>query len=195
MAEGANHTGQMQSAGGEGGDDRTCLNSRAYSVWLRLLVWGALLAGCSPAVLLAADASPKEFASQLWISPGIYSAHFDRSKNLRNDNPGLSIEYQFAEDHSVAGGSYINSNGARTHYGAYAWRPLHAEVAGLKVRAGVALGVFDGYPFYRDGAPFIAPLPVIGIEGERFGVNVIVIPTIRDRLYGALSLQLKFRIW
>jgi hypothetical protein len=168
---------------------------RLHRVCVKQLYCAVLWLALVPMGVRAADTPPKEFSPRLWISPGIYSAHFDRSKNLRNDNPGLSVEYQFAEDHSVAGGSYINSNGLRTHYGVYAWRPLRTQIAGLDVRAGVALGVFDGYPYYREGGPFVAPLPVVGIEGDRFGVNLIVIPTIRDRLYGALAFQFKLRIW
>ena len=142
-----------------------------------------------------ADAAAEEFSPRVWISPGIYSQHFDRSKHLRNDNPGLSVEVALARDHALIGGSYINSNRARTHYGAYEWRPLHWRVAGLDVGAGVALGAFDGYPNYRNGGWFVAPLPVLAVEGRRFGVNLSVIPTIRNRLDGALAVQVKLRVW
>ena len=142
-----------------------------------------------------ADAGPEEFSPRVWLSPGIYSQHFDSSKHLRNDNPGLSVEVALARDHALIGGSYINSNRARTHYGAYQWRPLHWQLAGLDVGAGLALGAFDGYPHYRNGGWFVAPLPVLAVEGRRFGVNLSVIPTIRNRLDGALAVQVKLRIW
>jgi hypothetical protein len=95
----------------------------------------------------------------------------------------------------VIGGTYINSNRARTHYGAYEWRPLHWQIAGLDVGAGVAVGAFDGYPNYRNGGWFVAPLPLLAIEGTRFGVNLSVIPTIKNRLDGALAIQVKLRVW
>ena len=142
-----------------------------------------------------ADDAPEHFSPQVWISPGIYSQHFDRSKHLRDDNPGLGVEVALARDHALLGGTYINSNRARTRYGAYEWRPLHWRVAGLDVGAGVALGAFDGYPNYRHGGWFVAPLPVLAIEGTRFGANLSVIPTIRNRLDGALAVQVKLRIW
>lgn len=142
-----------------------------------------------------ADDAPEKFQPTVWISPGIYSQHFDRSKNLRNDNPGLSVEVALARDHALLGGSYINSNRARTRFGAYEWRPLHWQVAGLDVSAGVALGAFDGYPNYRNGGWFVAPLPVLAIEGRHFGVNLSVLPTIRNRLDGALAIQVKLRVW
>jgi hypothetical protein len=137
----------------------------------------------------------QEFSPRVWISPGIYSQHFDTSKHLRDDNVGLSIEVDLAPDHAVIGGNYINSDRARTHYGAYEWRPLHWQVAGLELGAGVALGAFDGYPNYHDGGWFVAPLPVLAVEGRRIGVNLILIPTIQNRLDGALAVQFKLRVW
>jgi hypothetical protein len=139
--------------------------------------------------------APQEFPPRVWISPGIYSVHFDTSKDLRNDNWGLSVEVALAPDHAVIGGTYINSNDERTHYGGYEWRPLHWQLAGVEWSAGVALGAFDGYPNYHDGGWFVAALPVLAVEGRYFGVNMSVIPTIKDRLDGALSLQFKLRVW
>lgn len=153
-----------------------------------------LLAALLP-VGAQADDALEQFPPRVWISPGIYAQHFDRSKHLRNDNPGLGVEVALARDHTLMGGSYINSNRTRTCYGAYEWRPLHWRIAGLDVGAGVALGAFDGYPNYRHGGWFVAPLPILAIEGTRFGVNLSVIPTIRNRLDGALAVQVKLRVW
>ena len=146
-------------------------------------------------VCSAANAADGEFARQVWINPGIYSLHFDRDRNLRDDNIGLGAEVVLAPDHALLAGTYINGDWARTHYGAYAWRPLHWKLGGASVSAGVAVGAFDGYPRYRDGAWFVAPLPVVAIEGERFGVNLSVIPTIEGRVRGAVAVQLKLRVW
>ena len=159
--------------------------------------WRARVLFCATLASVGAHAGPasEEFSRQVWISPGIYSEHFDRSKHLRNDNTGLSAEFAFAKDHALIGGSYINSNRARTHYGAYEWRPLHWQVAGVDVGAGVALGAFDGYPNYRNGGWFVAPLPLVSIEGRHVGVNLSVIPTIRNRLDGAFAVQIKLRVW
>ena len=38
-----------------------------------------------------------------------------------------------------------------------------------------------------------AVIPVASWEGERFGLNVALVPPLQNRLYGALSFQLKFR--
>ena len=142
-----------------------------------------------------ADAPAEAAYPQVWLSPGIYSQHFDSSKGLRNSNVGFSAEIVLAKDHGLMAGTFINSNRRRTHYGSYEWRPLHWELAGLEVGAGVIIGAFDGYPNYRDGGWFIAPLPVLYIEGKRLGANIGLIPTVAHRFDGALSIQLKLRVW
>lgn len=131
---------------------------------------------------------------QVWVNPGIYSLHFDRGKDLREDNIGLGVELVMAPEHSVSAGTFINSNRARSRYAAYAWRPLRWELGSVDVALGVVAGAFDGYPNYRDSGWFVAPLPLLAVEGRRLGVNLSVIPTIRDRLDGAIAVQLKLRI-
>ncbi len=131
----------------------------------------------------------------VWVSPGIYSLHFDSSKGLRNDNVGASVQLDLAPEHGFLAGTYINSNRARTHYGAYAWRPLQWRFDRVDVGLGAAIGAFDGYPNYRNGGWFMAPLPVASIEGRYLGANLIFIPTIANRLDGALGIQVRLRVW
>lgn len=132
---------------------------------------------------------------QVWLNPGIFSYHFDRSKDLREDNVGFGAEVVLHDDHSLLAGSIINSDRQRSRYGAYHWRPLHWRIADLRVSAGLAVGVFDGYPRYRDGGWFVAPLPLLAVEGERFGANIAIIPTLGNRLNGAVAIQFKMRVW
>lgn len=155
-----------------------------------LLVWCTLIA-CNA----RADSTSSEFSPQVWINPGIYSQHFDRSKNLRNNNAGLGAEVALTKDHGFMVGTYINSNRAHSNYGTYVWRPLHWNALGLNVSAGLAAGAFDGYPNYRNGGWFLAALPVLSIEGERVGVNLSILPTIPNRIDGAIAIQFKLRIW
>jgi hypothetical protein len=145
--------------------------------------------------LSTANAADKEFSPQVWINPGIYSRHFDRSTDFRENNIGLGAEALLSPDHALMAGSFINSQRARTHYGAYQWRPLHWQPGGIDVSAGIILGAFDGYPRYRDGAWFIAPMPVLAIEGKRVGANLSVIPKIKDGMDGAIAVQIKLRVW
>lgn len=142
-----------------------------------------------------ANSAEPEFSPQVWINPGIYSYHFDRSADFRDNNAGIGVEVLLAPDHAVMGGSFINSQSARTHYGAYQWRPLHWQPADINVSAGIIVGAFDGYPTYRNGGWFIAPIPVLAIEGSRVGVNLSVIPKIHEGMGAALAFQIKLRVW
>lgn len=144
---------------------------------------------------MALSASAALAETQIWLNPGIYSLHFDRDKELRDDNIGFGVEVIGAPEHAFAAGTFINSNRERSRYGAYAWRPLQWEAGTADIFAGLVLGAFDGYPNHRDGGWFLAPLPLLAIEGRRLGVNLSLIPTIRNRLDGALSIQLKLRVW
>jgi hypothetical protein len=129
-------------------------------------------------------------ASRLWLNAGFYSAHFDTDKGLRNANPGLGFEYKLDDRWSATAGRFINSDNAHSSYvGAY-YQPW--VVSGVKL--GVVGGDFNGYPKAFDGGWFPALLPVATWEGERFGLNVALVPALKDRLYGALSFQLKFRL-
>jgi hypothetical protein len=142
-----------------------------------------------------AQQAPDAIPIEVWLNPGSFSYHFDRDKNLRGDNTGFGAELKLTEDHLLASGSFINSDRMRSRYGAYFWRPLHWEISDVKLHAGIAVGGFDGYPHYRDGGWFPAVLPTLAIEGDRLGANLFFVPTIANRLNGALSLQLKVRIW
>ena len=132
---------------------------------------------------------------EVWLNPGFHSFHFDRDKNFRENNLGLGAEVLFRPRHAVAAGSFINSDRARSHYLAYEWRPLEWQPAGMRLTTNVVVGAFDGYPHYRNGGWFPAALPMLALEGQRFGLNLLIIPTIANRLDGAIALQLKLRVW
>lgn len=154
----------------------------------RVFAWFLLTASCPAAADL-------EFPPRVWLNMGLYSSHFDRGRQFRENNTGFGAEALLAPEHAVMAGTFINSQRARSQYFAYQWRPLRWEPAGVGVNLGILLGAFDGYPRYRDGGWFVAPMPVLAIEGRYVGVNLSVVPTIRDRVDGALAVQLKFRIW
>ena len=148
---------------------------------------------CLPALvlLLAAGLARAEFElGRLWLNAGFYSAHFDTDKQLRNANPGLGLEYKLDGPWSATAGRFINSDNARSSYvGAY-YQPW--TFAGAKL--GVVGGVFNGYPKAFHGGWFPAIIPVASWEGERLGLNVALVPPLQDRLYGAISFQLKLRL-
>jgi hypothetical protein len=160
-----------------------------------LRVISIMLCCAFSAATARAGTAGEETFPQVWLNPGIYSHHFDSSKGLRNNNIGFGAEMRLASDHALMAGTFINSNRRRSHYVTYQWRPLHWQWAGLEVGAGVAVGGFDGYPNYRSGAWFLAPLPMLAIEGKTFGANISVIPTVANRFDGAIAIQVKMRVW
>ena len=143
---------------------------------------------------MAVIASTAIAEPQIWLNPGIYAFHFDRDKDLRDDNIGFGVEVVVAPDHAVGAGSYVNGNRTRLRYAAYAWRPLHWRPSGADVLLGVVAGAFDGTPTIGTAAGSLRRCRC-SIEGRRLGVNLSVIPTIRDRVDGAIAIQLKLRVW
>jgi hypothetical protein len=141
------------------------------------------------ALFLSGVAQAQMDPSKLWLNAGFYSAHFDTNKGLRNPNPGIGLEYALDDNWSVTTGRFINSDNAHSNYlGAY-YQPWHLGAFKL----GVVGGAFNGYPKAFNGGWFPAVLPVASWELRNLGMNVMVVPSLKDRLYGAVSFQLKYR--
>ena len=138
---------------------------------------------------LMAIAAPAAIAD-VWVNPGFYSYHFQRDKGFNNANTGLGVEATVTETYSVTAGVFHNSDRETSRYlGVYAM-PWH--VGSLK--AGAAIGAFDGYPKVRDGGWFPAIIPTVSWEGSQLGLNMSFIPTVGDRLHGAVTFQLKYKL-
>lgn len=132
--------------------------------------------------------APEE-KNTLWINPGLYSYHFDQNREFNSVNYGLGLEYQFSTVASVTIGTYRNSYYQTSNYvGAY-WMPLALG----SFRLGAVAGGFNGYANTQNGGWFPAMLPVISIEGDWVGVNLIIIPSISNRVAGSLSFQMKIK--
>jgi len=143
------------------------------------------------ALLLSTRLAWADFdSSRLWVNAGFYSAHFDTDKGLRNANPGIGAEYKLEDNWSLTAGRFINSDSAHSSYAGAYYQPW--TVSGIKL--GVVGGVFNGYPKAFNGGWFPAVLPVATWEGERIGLNVALVPPLKDRLYGAVSFQLKVKL-
>ena len=140
--------------------------------------------------LLACGSAHAELdLTKVWLNAGFYSAHFDSNKGLRNANPGLGIEYQIDEKLALTAGRFMNSDSAHSNYlGAY-YQPMRFD----NFKFGIVGGVFNGYPKAFDGGWFPAVIPVLSWESHQLGVNVMLVPPLKDRLYGAVSFQLKYR--
>jgi hypothetical protein len=57
------------------------------------------------------------------------------------------------------------------------------------------VGGFNGYPKMRDGDWFLAAIPVASVEYQRVGVNFAIVPTYKERLHGAFTVQLKLKLF
>ncbi|MET0321418.1 MAG: hypothetical protein ABW069_11915 [Duganella sp.] len=151
----------------------------------------ALLAGVSGTaaadIFATIDAAPLE---QVWLNAGFYSYHFDRGRGLNDRNPGLGAELRFSTVASATVGRFYNSDRAYSNYAGVYYQPFRIG----PVRVGAVVGAFDGYPNMREGRWFPALIPAASVEYGRVGVNVAVVPRYKDRLYGALSVQLKLHI-
>lgn len=160
---------------------------------------GSAQAQSQPAKMAWADGSsesppaatpPLAARHSIWLNPGFYSAHFDTNKGLRNENFGFGVEVQLNENWSATAGRFINSDSAHSSYvGAY-YQPFTFANG----KWGVVMGAFNGYPKAFDGGWFPAVLPVASWESRWVGLNVALVPPLQDRLYGAVTFQLKVRV-
>ena len=158
-----------------------------YSKCLLMLLAAGFLS------LASAGATAQEQATQVWVNAGLLSYHFDRGKNYNETNLGLGGEALLAPDHALMAGFYRNSEREQSRYLGYQWRPLHWQPGGVKVSAGIAVSAIDGYPTMNDKAWFLAPMPIVAIEGERFGANLIFVPNVKHG--SAVAVQFKLRVW
>ena len=133
------------------------------------------------------ESDPK---SEFWLDSGFATYHFDSDKDLNGANKGLGAEYRFNGTTSATIGRFYNSDRQWSNYAGVIWQPYAIG----QVRVGLALAAFDGYPKMRDGGWFPAAIPTLTYEYKRVGVNVGIIPSYKDRLYGGVSLQLKLQL-
>ena len=129
--------------------------------------------------------------SETWLNAGFYSYHFNRDKGLNNSNLGFGAEYRFSTVASATAGRFYNSDREYSNYIGVYYQPLHVG----PVRLGFVAGGFNGYPKMRRGDWFLAAIPVASYEYKNVGLNLAVIPSYKDRLYGALSFQLKIKVF
>lgn len=134
------------------------------------------------------DAKPLR---QVWVNPGFYSYHFDRDKDLNDSNPGIGVEYRYSTVASVTAGRFYNSDRRYSNYAGLQYQPFALG----KLRLGVVVAAFDGYPKMRDGGWFPAAIPMASYEYQRVGLNIGFVPNYKDRLYGALSFQLRLKVF
>lgn len=129
--------------------------------------------------------------SQLWINPGMVSYHFQKDQNLNNGNWGAGLEYRFNTVASVTAGRFYNSDRDHSNYAGVYYQPIALG----PIKFGAVFGGFNGYPQTNNGGWFAAAFPALTWEGNWVGANVFLIPTIGDRVHGAISLQVKLKVF
>jgi hypothetical protein len=134
------------------------------------------------------DPKPK---TEVWVNPGFYSYHFQKDQNLNNNNWGVGLEYRFNTVASATIGNFKNSDNGHSSYAGIYYQPIAIG----PIKLGVVAGGFNGYQSTNNGGWFPAVLPAITIEGGRFGANVFFIPTVGDKVHGAISFQLKVKLF
>jgi len=137
-----------------------------------------------------ADFVDLQSAHTVWINPGFYSMHFQKNIGLNDSNAGLGIEYRYSPVNALTAGFFNNSDWQTSHYLGWYWQPMALG----PIRVGAVLGALDGYPKMQNGGWFPAAIPTLSYEYRRVGANVLLIPGYKDRLYGSVSIQLKFRV-
>jgi hypothetical protein len=128
---------------------------------------------------------------ELWLNAGFYSYHFQKDINLDNNNIGAGVEYRYSTVHSITAGRFHNSDMQMSEYAAWYWQPF----AWGPVHLGGLIGMIDGYPKAQNGAWFPLVLPVASVEYKRVGINLTVVPTYKETLYGSISVQLKLKVF
>ncbi|MBL0918732.1 MAG: hypothetical protein IBJ14_08520 [Hydrogenophaga sp.] len=137
----------------------------------------------------ADEAAPVADKPEVWINVGGFSRHFDRSSQYNERNFGFGIEWRHSPEVAVMAGVYDNSLGKPSQYAAVNWQPWQIG----PVKLGAALGLLNGYPGIERGGTFFAALPMASIEGKRFGINLGLIPSMKN-VDGAVLLQFKIRL-
>lgn len=129
--------------------------------------------------------------SEVWLSTGFATYHFESEKNLNSRNPGVGAEYKFSDTSSLTAGRFYNSDRKHSRYAGLIYQPV--SWGGAKF--GAMVGGFDGYPKMHGGGWFLALVPAATFEYKRVGINVVLVPSYKDKLHGGISMQLKFKLW
>jgi hypothetical protein len=162
------------------------LNRLSKKIAAALLCASAGLAHAD-ALFYDVDPAPRH---EWWLDSGFLTAHFNRDKNLNGENHGLGAEYRFSGTMAATAGRFYNSDRAWSNYAGVIWQPYAIG----PVRLGAAVAAFNGYPHMRDGGWFPAVVPTLSIVYRRVGVNIGIVPSYKDRLYGGISVQLRLKL-
>ena len=129
-------------------------------------------------------------AAKIYLSPGMSSYHFNRDAGYNNDNWGLGFQIDFEDNYSFNFGGFDNSENDWSNYVTGTWYPIKIS----RLRVGLLGGVFDGYAKEQSGGWFLATMPVVNYRMDRWGVNIAAVPSYKNRIHGALIVQILFAV-
>lgn len=126
---------------------------------------------------------------QCWLSFGGLSQHFSKQDELNQTNYGLGVEYRYAPDWYLVGGTFKNSTYQWSQYVGANWLPL--EYSGFKF--GVSGQLTNNYRNLNNGGIVPLIIPMMSMQYQRFGANVYLIPTLRN-VTGSIAIQFKYQL-
>lgn len=135
------------------------------------------------------------FAQSVWLSPGAVSWHADRAAGYNERNVGGGVEWRSESGEiRAAAGQYRNSIRQDTRYATVGWFPLQTEFGPVRIAAGGAIGIADGYRV-NNGRAFPVALPALSVDVWRIGINVTAWPRLEKGESAGVAVQLVFRVW
>lgn len=133
--------------------------------------------------------STTTYAGDYWGVMTLGSYHVNPLRDGYNEkNFGLGLEYQDG-DLLITAGGYRNSFDKNSAYVMVGALPI--EVGPFKI--GGTVGLVTGYPRMNKGGIVPAAAGIIALEGERAGVNLVVIPGIKEKTPLTIALQVKVK--
>ena len=130
-------------------------------------------------------------AADVFISPAIFSYHFEDKEKLNNDNYGIGLQFDLKKKLSINLGQFENSDYRNSNYLTSSY--YFVSVSDYKL--GVLIGGFDGYPNENSGNFFLAALPIINYKKKYFQLNFSYVPNINNHLKSAAMVQILFPIY
>lgn len=160
-------------------------------VWL-FVIWVLVVAAIA-LLFLAAPATAR--AQELWLSVNTVSWHHDRisattGHEFNQYNWGAGLEARFDHGLVAGAGAFRNSYGVPSTYVLAAWQPL--EWGWL--RAGLFASAATGYKLESGHTVSPAGGLLLSLQNERFGINVIATPPVKEKHTALIGLQLKLRL-
>jgi len=126
-------------------------------------------------------------AGETWGNLNLTSYHTKPKQHLNRNNYGAGVEYHANSEVIFMFGAYHNSYNRTSVYALAGWTPV--DVGPIQI--GAVVGAINGYLGLNNGGITKAIAGIVRIEGERVGMNILVIPPALKESSVTIGLQLK----